>query len=206
MRRWSDPVVWMVAVFWVLGACAPQQEEPQKAPIYDPAVMQQQPAASEPQPAPEPIKIGALFSVTGGAAWLGEPEKNSALLAVDEINAKGGINGRKIELIVEDTEGDDTKGVLAAKKLIGQDKVIAIVGPSRSGTSMAVVPIATENEVPLISCAAAASIAIRDASSGARLVSTLAFSRSARSMACASWRLVDRVEPQNRKPPTWKSN
>jgi hypothetical protein len=64
MRRWSDPVVWMVEVFFVLGAFAPKQEEPQKAPIYDPVVMQQQPAASEPQPAPEPIKIGALFSVT----------------------------------------------------------------------------------------------------------------------------------------------
>lgn len=160
MKRWSCPVIWMVAVFLVLGACAPKQEESQKAPVYDPVVMQPQPADSEPQPAAGPIKIGALFSVTGSAAWLGEPEKNSAIMAVEELNARGGINGRKIELIVEDTEGDDTKGVLAAKKLIGQDKVIAIIGPSRSGTSMAVIPIITENEIPLISCAAAASIVV----------------------------------------------
>jgi branched-chain amino acid transport system substrate-binding protein len=106
----------------------------------------------------EPIKIGALFAVSGGAAWLGEPERNTAMMIVEEINAQGGIDGRPIELIVEDTEGDNTKAALATKKLISREKVTAIVGPSRSGTTMAVVPIVQEAEVPLISCAAAAAI------------------------------------------------
>lgn len=108
----------------------------------------------------EPIKIGALFSVTGPAAWLGEPEKKTAEMIVEKINKKGGVKGRPIELIVEDTEGDDTKAVLKARKLISRDKVAAIIGPSRSGTSMAVKPICSDNEVPLISCAAAAAIVV----------------------------------------------
>lgn len=106
----------------------------------------------------EPIKIGAMFAVTGGASFLGEPERNTAMMLVDEINAAGGINGRTIELIVEDTEGDDTKAVLAANKLIKREGVCAIIGPSRSGTTMAVIEIVEENQLPLLSCAAAESI------------------------------------------------
>ena len=106
----------------------------------------------------ETIKIGALFAVTGSAAWLGEPEKNTAEMLANEVNAAGGINGKKVELIVEDTEGDNTKAVQAASKLINKEKVVAIIGPSRSGTTMAVVPVVQKAQVPLISCAAAAPI------------------------------------------------
>jgi len=105
-----------------------------------------------------PVKVGALFSVTGPAAWLGEPEKNTAMMLVEEINAKGGVNGHPIELIVEDTEGDNTKAVLAAKKLISSERVDVVIGPSRSGTTMAVVPIFQAAQVPLVSCAALAAI------------------------------------------------
>src|ERR1700741_3271145 len=87
-----------------------------------------------------PIKIGALFSVSGPAAFLGEPERNTAQMVVDEINKAGGVKGRKLELIVYDTAGDATKAVQLATKLIKNDKVVAIIGPSTSGESMAVIP------------------------------------------------------------------
>ncbi|MDP8246367.1 MAG: ABC transporter substrate-binding protein [Candidatus Hinthialibacter antarcticus] len=106
----------------------------------------------------EPIKVGAIFAVTGPASFLGEPEKNTAMMIVDKVNEAGGINGRMIELIVEDSEGDDTKAVIAANKLIKRENVCAIIGPSRSGTTMAVIEIMEENEIPLISCAAAEAI------------------------------------------------
>lgn len=106
----------------------------------------------------EPYRIGAVFAVTGPASWLGEPEKRTALMIADEINAAGGVNGRPIEVIVEDTEGDETKGLNAVNKLIVRDNVLAIIGPSRSGTSMAVIPIIEEAKVPLVSCAAAQAI------------------------------------------------
>jgi len=112
----------------------------------------------QPAGAAEPIKIGALFAVTGPAAYLGEPEKNTVLMVQEQVNAAGGINGRPIEIIVEDTEGDEAKTVMKAKKLITQDNVIAIVGPTRSGTTMAAIPIVEKYEVPMISCAAAEDI------------------------------------------------
>ena len=105
-----------------------------------------------------PIKIGALFSVTGPPSFLGEPERNTAKMVVDEINAKGGVKGRKLELVVYDTGGDATKAVQAANRLIKEDKVVAIIGPSTTGESMAVLSVAEKEGVPLISCAAGSKI------------------------------------------------
>ena len=102
----------------------------------------------------EPYKIGGIFAVTGPSSFLGDPEKKSMEMAVDEINAKGGIDGRKLEAVIYDTEGDPGKTVLAANKLISKDNVIAIVGPSVTPTSMAAIPVAQKAGIPLISCAA----------------------------------------------------
>jgi branched-chain amino acid transport system substrate-binding protein len=99
-------------------------------------------------------KVGAVFSVTGRTSFLGDPEKKTAVMIAEQINAAGGINGKKLELIVYDTEGDSTKANLAVKKLITQDKVSAIIGPSLSGTSLAVLPLAEKHKIPLVSCAA----------------------------------------------------
>jgi len=109
---------------------------------------------------PVTYKVGALFAVTGPAAWLGTPERNTAKMIEEEVNAGGGINGHPLEIIIEDTVGDATRTVTAAKKLITKDEVLAIVGPSRSGTTMAVIPIVEEAEIPLISCAAAEAIVV----------------------------------------------
>jgi branched-chain amino acid transport system substrate-binding protein len=100
------------------------------------------------------IKIGALFSVSGPASFLGEPERNTAEMMVADINKAGGIKGRKLELIVYDTQGDATKAVQGVNKLIKDDKVVAIIGPSTTGDSMAVIPVVEKAEIPMISCAA----------------------------------------------------
>jgi len=105
-------------------------------------------------------KVGAIFAVTGPAAWLGTPERNTAKMIEEEVNKAGGINGHPLEIIIEDTVGDPTRTVTAAKKLITKDEVLAIVGPSRSGTTMAVIPIVEEAKVPLVSCAAAEAIVV----------------------------------------------
>jgi branched-chain amino acid transport system substrate-binding protein len=101
-----------------------------------------------------PIKIGGLFSVTGPASFLGEPERNTLEMLVDQLNARGGIKGSKIELFIYDTMGDATKAVQLATKLIKNDRVVAIIGPSTTGESMALIPIAEREKIPLISCAA----------------------------------------------------
>jgi branched-chain amino acid transport system substrate-binding protein len=105
-----------------------------------------------------PYRIGGIFSITGRTSFLGEPERNSMELLAKQINERGGINGHPIELIIYDTEGDATKAVLNASKLIEKDNVLAIVGPSLSGTTLAVVPIVEKAQVPLISCAASVKI------------------------------------------------
>jgi branched-chain amino acid transport system substrate-binding protein len=101
-----------------------------------------------------PIRIGALFSVTGPPSFLGEPERNTAQMVVDEINKAGGIKGRKVELVVYDTSGDATKAVQAVSRLIKEDKVSAIIGPSTTGDTMAVIPLVEKAQIPMISCAA----------------------------------------------------
>ncbi len=104
--------------------------------------------------ASQPIKIGALFSVTGPPSFLGEPERNAAQMVADSINKSGGIKGRQVQLISYDTGGDATKAVQLANRLIKDDKVVAIIGPSTTGETMAVMPVVEKAGVPLISCAA----------------------------------------------------
>jgi branched-chain amino acid transport system substrate-binding protein len=110
------------------------------------------------QPSGKPIKVGAVFSITGPAAWLGEPERNTVKMLEEQINAAGGIHGRPLQVIIEDSEGDNTKAVIAVNKLLRRDNVCAIIGPSRSGPSMAVIQPIQRAKVPLISCAAAEQI------------------------------------------------
>ena len=101
-----------------------------------------------------PIRIGGLFAVTGPASFLGEPEKKTLEMLVKDINGKGGVNGSPVELVIYDTQGDVTKAVQLATKLIKNDKVAAIIGPSTTGETLAIIPVVEKERIPLISCAA----------------------------------------------------
>lgn len=102
----------------------------------------------------EAYVIGAIFDITGPASSLGIPERDSARLFEEQINAAGGIHGKPLKIIIEDNESDSTIAVRVAKKLIDSNNVLAIAGPSTSGTSMALIDTMTKNEVPLVSAAA----------------------------------------------------
>jgi branched-chain amino acid transport system substrate-binding protein len=104
------------------------------------------------------LKVGCIFAVTGKASWLGDPEKKTAEMIMEQVNKAGGINGYPLQLIIEDTEGKPQKTVSAVEKLINKDNVLAIIGPSRSGCSMAIKNIVQKAQVPQVSCAAAAVI------------------------------------------------
>lgn len=99
-------------------------------------------------------KVGAVFDLTGPTSNLGVPEENTVDMMVDQINDNGGINGHPLEVIVYDTEGDNDKCALMATRLIEQDEVIAIIGPTRSGTSLHILDTVTTADIPLVSCAA----------------------------------------------------
>jgi branched-chain amino acid transport system substrate-binding protein len=106
----------------------------------------------------EPYVIGGIFSITGPASYLGEPERNSMEMVAQAINAKGGINGHPLKLVIYDDEGDVTKARLDAEKLLQKDKALAIIGPSITPASMTVLQVTQKAKMPLISCAAAAGI------------------------------------------------
>jgi len=106
-------------------------------------------------PAQEPIRIGAFLSVTGPAAFLGDPEQKTLELYVEKTNAAGGVLGRKLQLFAYDSAGDAEKARAFAKRLIEQDRVDVLVGGSTTGETMAVVPLAEAAGVPFVSLAGA---------------------------------------------------
>lgn len=112
-------------------------------------------AAASLSSAQETIKIGAILAVTGPASNLGAPEARTLEMLTEEMNVKGGINGRKIQLIIKDSASSPEKAVSFAKQLIEEEKVFAIIGPSTSGETMAIKNIAEEGKTILLSCAAA---------------------------------------------------
>jgi len=104
------------------------------------------------------IKIGSVLAVTGPASFLGDPEKKTLEMYVDQINANGGVNGQKIKLIVYDSGGNPNKSKTFATRLIEEDKVDAVIGDSTTGATLAIMPAFEEAGVPLISLAGAVQI------------------------------------------------
>lgn len=104
------------------------------------------------------IKLGVLFAETGPASYLGHPEKQTVEMLVEQVNAAGGINGNKIKLISYDTQGDEQRAINYFKRLATRDRVFAILGPTTTGSSLAIKDMAEKFKIPLISCAASAAI------------------------------------------------
>ncbi len=100
--------------------------------------------------AAEPVKIGAFFALSGPAAAIGTPTKLVAQMVTDKINKEGGINGRPLELVLGDTESEPTKAVMVFKKFLTVDKVVAVIGPTRTDTGMAVKKQAEEAKMPTV--------------------------------------------------------
>jgi len=98
-----------------------------------------------------PITFGFIGDLSGPTFNFGESAKNGVLMAADEINQSGGINGRRIDIIFEDDQGGPEKSAILAGKLIDQDKVVALVVAGASGNSLAAGPKAQSARIPMIS-------------------------------------------------------
>ena len=98
----------------------------------------------------ETIKIGAFFDLSGRAAFIGTPTKLVAEMIVDKLNAEGGIGGKKLELIVADTESDPAKAATIVNKFIYKDKVTAIIGPTLTDEGMNVKKIVHAGKTPIV--------------------------------------------------------
>ncbi|MDM5248089.1 MULTISPECIES: ABC transporter substrate-binding protein [unclassified Lysinibacillus] len=115
-------------------------------------------ASSGTETSSDSIKMAGIFSASGGAAALGESEMQTLKMLVDQKNADGGINGRKIDLVTYDDKSDQNEAILAMKKALTQDKVSIVIGGTTSGNSLAMLPLAEQNQVPYISVAASKQI------------------------------------------------
>ncbi|MFH5774168.1 ABC transporter substrate-binding protein [Paracoccus sp. NGMCC 1.201697] len=104
------------------------------------------------------IKVGASISATGPAAFLGDPEAKTLEMLVEQLNAKGGINGEEVALVLYDDGGDANKARTFATRLIEDDEVQAIIGGTTTGTSMSILSVAEDAEIPFISLAGAIDI------------------------------------------------
>ncbi len=105
--------------------------------------------------AADPIKIGSVLSVTGPAAFLGDPELKTLQIYVDKINADGGVLGRKLELVHYDDGSESNKANSFAKRLIESDNVDVIIGGTTTGATMAMAPLVEKAGVPFVSLAGA---------------------------------------------------
>jgi len=103
-------------------------------------------------------KIGAVLSVTGPASFLGDPEKKTLEIYVEAINAQGGVNGQKLQLVVYDDGGDANNARTFATRLVEEDKIVAMVGGTSTGSTLAMIPVFEEAQIPFISLAGAVQI------------------------------------------------
>ncbi|WP_432775177.1 ABC transporter substrate-binding protein [Brevibacillus gelatini] len=145
VSKWLYPVA--IASLVMLSACGGggQQAQPSGG---------EQPAATGAE-SKEPIKVGAIFSLTGPNSPLGVPEKQAVELLVKEINGSGGVDGRPLEVVFEDDKSDNTEAVKAIKKLVSKEKVVAVLGSSGTGPSLGMAEFAAAEKLPMISMAAA---------------------------------------------------
>lgn len=96
------------------------------------------------------IKLGAVYSITGAGGVYGPQSRDGAMLAVNQINASGGVNGAKISLTVEDDASDKAQSAQKAQALIQQDNVLAVLGPTLSNSAVAVHPLAENLKTPIL--------------------------------------------------------
>ena len=104
----------------------------------------------------ETIKLGAIYPLTGSVAAIGENIRHGLEMAVDEVNAAGGVNGKQIELVWGDTQGDPKIGMSEAERLITQENVVALVGCYQSAVTEVVAQVAQQYQIPLISAISSA--------------------------------------------------
>jgi branched-chain amino acid transport system substrate-binding protein len=109
-------------------------------------------------PAAAQIKIGSVLSVTGPASFLGDPEKKTLEMYVEELNGKGGVNGQKLQLTVYDDGGDANNARTFATRLVEEDRIAAMVGGTTTGATLAMIPVFEEAGIPFISLAGAIQI------------------------------------------------
>ncbi len=143
-RQSSLAAIAVLLTAGLLVGCGAKPAEPGKTPAGN------APAAEQKAPANKPVKIGAVFILSGNNAAYGISQKSAVELAAAEINAAGGVNGAPLEMIYEDSSGNKDQAINAVRKLIDKDEVVAIEGPTLSAEMFAAGPVANQAGVPIL--------------------------------------------------------
>ncbi|WIY84132.1 ABC transporter substrate-binding protein [Propionimicrobium sp. PCR01-08-3] len=102
------------------------------------------------------VKVGVNYELSGNVATYGDASVKGVEMAFEEINAAGGINGKQVEMVKYDTKSEPAEATTLATKLMTQDKVVTVIGPATSGSFKATIPVANQNEIPVVSGSATA--------------------------------------------------
>lgn len=142
-KKIGQLIVFLLIVVLVVVAVTMNNKNKQQTPVADDKA---------------PYVIGAVFDVTGPASPLGTPEQDTARMLEKQVNDAGGINGHPLKLIILDNGSDEAKSLMAMKKLVEEEKVVAIIGPSQTGTTLSGASAVAAAKIPLVSCAAGTKI------------------------------------------------
>lgn len=135
------------------------------------------------------IRIGINYELSGGVATYGQSSVEGIEMAIEEINAAGGINGKKIKTVKYDTKSEPAEATTLATKLMTQDKVVAVMGPATSGSFKATIPVANKNKVPVASGSATADDVTVDANGVKEYAFRICFSDSFQGEIMATYAL-----------------
>jgi len=133
------------------------------------------------------IKIGLNYELSGNVATYGQNSVDGILMAFDEINAKGGVLGKKLVAVQADNKSDAAEALNVATKLITQDKVVAILGPATSGNVKGATPVVMQNKIPLVSASATADDVTVDSKGVKEYIFRLCYSDSFQGTAMANY-------------------
>ena len=189
MKKTLYVVMTLLMVLSLFSACAPSNNTNESA-SATPSGESAAPSEGAQAPASgEPIKIGINMELSGDVASYGQSTVNGIEMAIDEINAAGGINGQTVELVKYDNKSDAAEATTLATKLMTQDKVVAILGPATSGAFKAEIPVANDNKVPVISGSATADDVTVDASGVKEYAFRICYNDSYQGTAMANFAL-----------------
>ncbi len=135
------------------------------------------------------IRIGINYELSGGVATYGQSSVEGIEMAIEEINAAGGINGKKIKTVKYDTKSEPAEATTLATKLMTQDKVVAVMGPATSGSFKATIPVANKNKIPVASGSATADDVTVDANGVKEYAFRICFSDSFQGEIMATYAL-----------------
>jgi len=193
MKKILFLVMTLLMVLSLFTACAPSNDTDDAA-TESPAGESAAPADGESPEAPasgETIKIGINMELSGDVASYGQSTVNGIEMAIDEINAAGGINGQTVEIVKYDNKSDAAEATTLATKLATQDGVVTILGPATSGAFKAEIPVANDNKVPVISGSATADDVTVDASGVKEYAFRICYNDSYQGTAMANFALND---------------